>query len=68
MGERIKKKKKQIKDNFQLNVAIVDETLENVLFIRIFYVINNLMAIFQWNMMTQTSIPRNDTWEWTAPA
>lgn len=60
MGERIKKKK-QIKDNFQLNVAIVDETLENVLFIRIFYVINNLMAIFQWNMMTQTSIPRNDT-------
>lgn len=55
------KKKKQIKDNFQLNVAIVDETLENVLFIRIFYVINNLMAIFQWNMMTQTSIPRNDT-------
>ena len=61
MGERIKKKKKQIKDNFQLNVAIVDETLENVLFIRIFYVINNLMAIFQWNMMTQTSIPRNDT-------
>ena len=60
MGERIKKKK-QIKDNFQLNVAIVDETFENVLFIRIFYVINNLMAIFQWNMMTQTSIPRNDT-------
>ena len=68
MGERIKKKKNQIKDNFQLNVAIVDETLENVLFIRIFYVINNLMAIFQWNMMIQTSIPRNDTWEWTAPA
>ena len=58
MGERIKKKRKQIKDNCQLNAAVVDETLE--IFIRKIFVIHKLKAIYQWNAMTQSSIPRND--------
>lgn len=69
MGERIKKKKqKHIEDNCQLNASVAEETLENEIFIRILYVINKLKAIYQWNAMTRSSIPRNDTWEWTAPA
>lgn len=64
----LKKKKKNIEDNCQLNASVAEETLENEIFIRILYVINKLKAIYQWNAMTRSSIPRNDTWEWTAPA